>query len=331
MHWLANIAEGIKSLFNKTGSERELDEELEEFVSASVEHKRKTGMSADAARRAALLEIGSRNAVKHQVWSSRWESMLESVLQDLRISLRTLLKSPGYTAVALISLALGIGANTAIFTLINQVLLRNLPVRDPQQLVAFGNSESAGIAGGIDLGQFGGYFPWDFARQLQSAPGPFQGIAAYCSFSDKASLRLTVEGGGSANGSALLAPVNLVSGNYFSVLGAEPLLGRTILPSDDATPGTGAVVVLSHHFWQESLSSDPNIVGRSISINGTPFEVIGVMREGFHGIKQELEPPDLWTPVSMQAAVLQFPSMLEPHAGLFFLHLFGRLSEKAAA
>lgn len=331
MHWLANIAEGIKSLLHKSRTERELDEELEGFVSASVEDKRKNGMSADAARRAALLEIGSHNSVKHQVWSSRWESTLESVLRDLRISLRTLLKSPGYTAVALISLALGIGANTAIFTLINQVLLRNLPVRDPQQLVAFGNSESAGIAGGIDLGQFGGYFPWDFARQLQSAPGPFQGIAAYCSFSDKASVRLTVEGGGSANGSAVLAPVNLVSGNYFSVLGAEPLLGRTILPSDDATPGTGAVVVLSHHFWQESLSSDPNIVGRSISINGSPFEVIGVMREGFHGIKQELEPPDLWTPVSMQATVLQFPSMLEPHAGLFFLHMFGRLSEKAAA
>ena len=175
MHWLANIAEGIKSLLHKSRTERELDEELEGFVSASVEDKRKNGMSADAARRAALLEIGSHNSVKHQVWSSRWESTLESVLRDLRISLRTLLKSPGYTAVALISLALGIGANTAIFTLINQVLLRNLPVRDPQQLVAFGDSESAGIAGGIDLGQFGGYFSWDFARQLESDPGTLSG------------------------------------------------------------------------------------------------------------------------------------------------------------
>src|SRR5580692_5792202 len=175
MHWLANIAEGIKSLFNKTGSERELDEELEEFVSASVEHKRKTSMSADAARRAALLEIGSRNSVKHQVWSSRWESMLESVLQDLRISLRTLLKSPGYTAVALISLALGIGANTAIFTLINQVLLRNLPVRDPEQLVTFDKANGGGILGGVDLGTFG-MFPWNFARQLEANPGPLQGI-----------------------------------------------------------------------------------------------------------------------------------------------------------
>ncbi len=331
MHWLANLTKGIKSLFQKSRSERELDEELEGFVTASVEHKLRSGMAEKAARRAALVEIGSHNSVKHQVWSSRWESILESVLLDLRISLRTLMKSPGYTAVALISLVLGIGANTAIFTLVNQVLLRNLPVRDPRQLVAFGNSESAGIAGGIDLGQFGGYFPWDFARQLQSDPGPFQGIAAYCSFSDKVSVRLTSGAGGVANAPALLAPANLVSGNYFSVLGAEPLFGRAIFPSDDATPGSGAVVVLSHHFWQESLSSDPQIVGKSISINGTPFEVIGVMREGFHGIKQELEPPDLWAPVSMQAAVLQFPSMLKTHSGLYFLHMFGRLSEKALA
>src|SRR5205814_7701763 len=125
MHWLANLVEGIKSLFHKTLSERELEEELEGFVSASVEHKLRIGMPADAARHAALIEVGSRNSVKHRVWSSRWESTLESILQDLHVSLRTLIKSPGYTAVALVSLALGIGANTAIFTLINQVLLRN--------------------------------------------------------------------------------------------------------------------------------------------------------------------------------------------------------------
>jgi predicted permease len=331
MRWLANMALGVRSLVQKRRLERELDEELESFLAASVENKLKGGLPATVARQAALVEMGSRNAVKHQVWSSRWESTLESIIADLRISFRTLLKSPGYTAVALISLALGIGANAAIFTLINQVLLHKLPVRDPEQLVAFGDSESAGIAGGIDLGQFGGYFSWDFARQLEADPGPFQGIAAYGSFSDKVALRLTADSGGGANAPSFLAPANLVSGNYFSVLGAESLFGRTIFPSDDATPGTGAVVVLSYHLWRESLSSDPHIVGKSISLNGTPFEVIGVMREGFHGIKQELEPADLWAPVSMQATVLQFPSMLTPQSGLYFLHLFGRLSPNAVA
>jgi predicted permease len=330
MNWLSSFLNGFKSLFQKQRVERELDEELESFLEASAADKLRNGMAADHARRAAHVEIGSSNAVKHQVWSSRWESVVEGMVQDLRVSVRSLAKSPAFAAVALLSLALGIGGNTAIFTLINQVLLHKLPVRDPEQLATFGNSDSEGIAGGVDLGNIGGYFPWDFARQLQFGPGPFQGIAAYCSFSDQVSVRLA-SGGAPGNQPAVLAPANLVSGNYFSVLGAQPLIGRTILPSDDTTPGSGAVTVLSYHFWQQSLSSDPAIVGKTISINATPFEVVGVMPERFHGIKQELEPAALWTPISMQPAVVHFMPMLTPHSGLYFLHLFGRLTPQAAA
>ncbi|HEY2858356.1 MAG TPA: ABC transporter permease [Terracidiphilus sp.] len=287
MNWLGSLVKGIGSLFHRQGVERELDEELEGYLEASAAHKQRDGMSEGDARRAARVELGSSNSVKHQVWSSRWESTVEGILHDLRVSVRTLVKSPGFTAVALLSLALGIGGNTAMFTLINQVLLQNLPVRDPQQLVAFGDSIYGGVAGGISLGDFGGYFPWDFTRQMQSDPGPFQGIASYGSFSNQVSIRLLGAGEpADPNAAAVLAPANLVSGNYFSVLGAQALLGRTILPADDATPGSGAVAVLSYHFWQQSLSADPRIVGKSISINSTPFEVVGVMPQGFHGIKQ---------------------------------------------
>jgi predicted permease len=326
MNWLTNFAKGMASLFRRQRVERELDEELQGYLEASTAHKRDSGMTEEQARRAAKAEVGSCNSVKHQIWSSRWESTVEGILQDLRVSVRTLGKSPGFTAVALLSLALGIGGNTAIYTLINQVMLRNLPVRDPQQLVAFDKSEYGGVAGGIDLGGFGGYFPWDFTRQLEENPGPFQGVAAYGSFSNPVSIRL---GAADAHSPALLAPANLVSGNYFGVLGAQPLLGRTILPADDATPGVGAVAVISYHFWQQSLSADPHIVGKTISINGAPFEVVGVMPPGFHGIKEELDPTELWAPISMQAVVLQQASMLTPHSGLYFLHLFGRLSEGA--
>ena len=157
-------------------------------------------------------------------------------------------------------------------------------------------------------------FPWYFARQLQADPGPFQGIASYCSFSDKVSLRPpSVRRRSDFQCARHSGPASLVSGNYFSVLGAQPFIGRAITPSDDATPGSGAVVVLSHHFWQQSLSSDPAILGKTISINGTPFAVIGVMPEAFHGIKQELEPPDLWAPIydadrRSQAALLAHAS-----------------------
>ena len=277
MGWLMSLVAGIKSLFQKSRVERELDEELYEYVEASIADKRRSGMAPSAARRAAMAEMGSSNSVKHQIWSSRWESSLDIFFQDIRLGLRSLWKRPGFTAVAVVSLSLGIGANTAIFTLIDQVILRRLPVQDPQQLVAFGDSVSAGIAGGIDLGEFGGYFPWDFARQLEMNPGPFQGIAAYGSFSDKASVRRP--GAAEAGQPAILAPLTLVSGNYFDVLGVRPLLGRAILPSDDANPGSGAVVVVSYRFWREALSSDPAIVGKSVNINGTPFEIVGVMRD----------------------------------------------------
>jgi predicted permease len=328
MEWLRNLRDGVEALFQKSRVERELDEELQEYLASSIDHKIKSGMSPEAARRAALAEQGSSNAVKHRVWSSRWESSFDSFLQDLRFAIRSLRKSPGFTAVAIVSLALGIGGNSAIFTLINQVLLRSLPVRDPQQLVAFGHSLYGGIAGGIELGDFGGYFPWDFARHLEDHPGPFQAIAAYGSFSNKASVRLA--GSAASNQPALLTPVNLVSGNYFSVLGSQPLLGRTILPSDDTATGSGAVVVLSYRFWRESLSSDPAIVGKTISMNGAPFEVVGVMPEAFHEFKQDLEPNGMWAPISMQPIVLQMPTMLLPHSGLYFLHIFGRLSPSAA-
>ncbi len=239
------------------------------------------------------------------------------------------LKTPGFTIIALLSLALGIGGNSAIFTLINQVLLRNLPVRAPEQLVTFGRNNGSGVVGGVDLG-FNGLFPWYFAQRLQSAPGPFQGIAAYGSFSDKVSIHPpSANGLADASSSAILAPATLVSGNYFDVLGAHALMGRTISVADDSVPGTGAVVVLSHHFWQQSLSADPAILGKTLTINGTPFAIIGVMPQKFHGLKEDLEPAGLWTPISMQSVVWKQPSLLTANDGAYFLDVFGRLSDAA--
>ncbi len=330
MGLFGNVAAGVRSLMGRKRVERDMDEELSSFLDASAEDKRRAGMTPDQAARAARVEMGSTNAVKHRVWSARWESTFEGLLQDTRISLRMLAKAPAFTAIALLSLALGIGGNTAIFTLINQVMLRNLPVRNPEQLVTFNREEGGGEAGGIDMGSYG-LFPWYFARQLQADPGPFQGIASFCSFSNKANIRLPSTGGATdSNAPAILAPANLVSGNFFSVLDAQPFMGRAITPADDATPGSGAVVVISHHFWQQSLSSDPGILGKTLSINGTSFNVIGVMPEAFHGIKQEQEPPDLWAPMTMQSAILKQPSMLTQNGGLYFLDMFGRMSSQAA-
>ena len=321
MSWFTNFAKGIASLLHRQNVERELDEELQGYLEASTAHKQRTGMTHEAALRAAKVELGSNNSVKHKVWSSRWESTAEGILQDLRVSVRTLAKSPGFTLIAVLSLALGIGANTAIFTLIKQVLLQNLPVRDPQQLVTFGNSTSGGILGGVDMGT-ADLFTYDFARQLEARPGPFQGVAAYESHSPKANVRLP------NSVAALQVPANLVSGNFFNVLGAIPLLGRTISPFDAVTPHSNAVAVISHHFWQQSLSSDPAIIGKTISINAAPFTVIGVMPEAFHGITQELEPPDIWVPITMIQEILLEPDMLTPRM-LDFMHMVARRSPQS--
>ncbi len=278
-------------------------------------------------------EMGSRNSVKHQVWSSRWESTLDGVLQDLRLSVRTLGKSPGFTIVALVSLALGIGGNTAIFTLMHQVVLRNLPVRDPQRLVTFDRSVGGGILGGVDLG-FRGMFPWYFAHQLETAPGPFQGIASYSSFSPKVSVR-PASGEGNSDSQltqAIMVPATLVSGTYVSLLGAQPRMGRVIAPADNATPGSGAVAGnLSYQFWRQSFSADPAILGKTITVNGTPFTVIGVMPQEFQGFKIEVDPAALWAPVTMQPVVFQDQSWLSPSFAPYFLHVMGRLSPQAAS
>src|ERR1700744_1825985 len=318
MGLLSNIAQGIRSLFHRDTIEREMDDELRGFVEASTSEKLRRGLSVEQAARAARVEMGSSNAVKHNIYSATWESRVEIFGRDLKHCVRGLVRTPGFTLTAVLSMALGIGANTAIFTLIKQVLLQNLPVRDPQQLVTFGKSTGGGILGGIDLGTFD-MFPYDFARQLELKPGPFQGVAAYSSFSPQVSLRLPNTAG------ALLTPASLVSGNFFSVMGAEPLFGRASIQSDADAPDRNAVAVISYHLWQQSFSSDPGILGKTISINATPFTVIGVMRPAFHGIQQELKSAEIWVPVTMSREILQQDGFLNPRS-FYFMHMLARRS-----
>ena len=138
MSRLRSFRTGLGALADRRRVERELDEELDGFLAESAAEKRQRGMSAELAWRAARVEMGSMNVVKHKVWNSRWEAMMDQMWADLRLGMRGLLKNPGFTLVAVLSLALGIGGNTAIFTLIHQVLLRELPVQKPEELAIFG-------------------------------------------------------------------------------------------------------------------------------------------------------------------------------------------------
>ena len=318
MAFLRSFLTGLGSLFHKERRSKEMDEELRSYLAAAVEEKMRSGISYPEALRAAKVEMGSMEAVKQEIRSLGWESTVDSLCSDFRYSLRMLAKSPGFTAVAIVSLALGVGANTAIFTLINDLMIKQLPVRQPDQLVSFGEPSSSGIAGTVSVGT-GGLFSYDFFRQIRKQQQFFQDISASASFSLPAGVRLRESSAGPAG----VAFFQMVSGNYFSVLGIEPVLGRPILPSDEDTPGRNPVAVLSYHYWQTTLASDPSVVGKSITVDKLPFTVIGVAPKRFFGVKVEAPPPDLWLPLTMQKELMQSSSLLDIR-NMYWLHLMGR-------
>lgn len=244
--------------------------------------------------------------------------MISGIFRHLWNALRQLGKSPGFTAIAVISLVLGIGANTAIFTLIDELLLKSLPVRDPQNLVAFGQQYGGGVMDDIGPGALD-LFPYDFYQQIERRHEAFDGIAAYTSFVS----RLNVRHPGATTHPAELVTGHLVSGNFFNVLGAAAMLGRTIVPGDASTPGSAPVAFISYHYWQREFAGDPGVVGKSVIVNGTPFTVIGVAAPNFYGVQLDQNSPDMWLPLTMQAQVMLQESMLKP-GGSFFLHLMAR-------
>src|SRR5271170_73528 len=212
MGLLRNLISGVQALMHKERRTEEVEEELRGYLEADVEEKMRRGMNREDALRAARINIGSAEGVRHKVWSAGWESTAESLWQDVRYGARQLLKSPGFSIVAILSLALGIGANTAIFTLINDLLLKSLPVRDPQQLVSFGKAAGGGILGGFTPGKAVDIFAYDFYKRLEADHGDqFQSICAFSSFP----VNISVRSGSSASGPATQAISHLVSGTFF--------------------------------------------------------------------------------------------------------------------
>jgi predicted permease len=315
MNWLTNLTGGLKSLFQKQRVDRELTEELESFLEASTEHNQRLGMTPEAARRAALVEIGSLNAVKHHVWSSRWESIPDNFFQDLHFAVRQLAKTPGFTAVALLSLALGIGANTAIFSLLNAVLLRPLPVTEPQQLVLFGHGRAVGSTGGLPSGSTD-LLSYPFYRAFAEQPSSFSGVAAVHSI--QMGSHISVNGGDVER-----IQIDLVSGSYFTVLGVPPALGRTIAESDDRSPGSAPVAVASYGWFQRHFRGDPASIGTSVRIQGHDYTIIGVARPGFAGLSPA-KPTDVWIPLSMEKEISPGWNGLIDH-DFRSLYLIGRL------
>ncbi|HSC29695.1 MAG TPA: ABC transporter permease, partial [Vicinamibacterales bacterium] len=215
---------------------------------------------------------------------------MNTLLQDLRFALRTMAANPGVTAVAVLSIALGIGANSTIFTVINAVFLNPLPVRQPSELVAVYTTDAN------QTGGFGGLLPTSRPNylDLRDKNEAFSGLAGY-TFPLPASVFTGNE--------PQQAFFELTTGNYFDVLGVQAARGRTFSPDEDVTPGGAPVVVLSHGFWQRRFGGEDAAIGRTVKINGVVFTVIGVTPEGFRGVNS-LFSPDGWAPSMMFQTVL---------------------------
>ena len=257
-----------------------LQEELELHLQMQVAENLRAGMAPDEARRRALLTFGPLEAMKESYRDEQRLRLLDDFMLDGRYAFRQLRNSPVFTLTATISLAMGIGANAAVFTIVERLLLRPLPVKDPHELVYVTDERI--------LSQPSPRFSYPFYALVRQNTA-LKGVAA------RVAIPLNV----TLNGQTSRADGELVSGNYFEVLGAHTQLGRPFSSADDATPGARPVAVISGAFWERELASDPAIVGKTMVLNATTFSIVGVSARGFTGTDIG-SPADIWVPLAMQ-------------------------------
>src|SRR5208337_1148830 len=297
------------ALFRRRKPVDDLEEEIRSHLAMEERENLEAGMSAEEAYYAALRRFGNVPQTQErsrEMWRWNW---VEAFWQDVRYGLRMLHKSPAFTIVAVITLALGIGANSAIFNVLDAVLLRLLPVKAPEQLAVLTDPDAHGRWYGSEGGDRSLLAFSEFAY-LHDHNDVFSGMVA----ADSEAPKLEVSIGSSSTGLAEepeTARVQLVSGDYFSVLGVRAAAGQTFTREVDRARGASPVAVISYPFWKERFRLDPAILGKTIRIHQTAFEVIGVATAGFFGTTVG-EAPDVWVPLMMQDAVYPGRDLLAP-------------------
>jgi predicted permease len=245
--------------------------------------------------------------------------MSDSVLQDFRIALRQLFKSKAFTITAIVTLALGLGANTAIFTLIDAVMLLNLPVAKPEQLLRLGDSYNCCVIGGYQ-GDFS-IFAYPLYTSLRDHTPEFEEMAAFRPHGGLGHVGARRVGTNAAPESSV---EQLVSGNYFSMFGLNPFAGRLLNPSDDQR-GAAPVAVMSYKTWQTHYGSDPGILGASFVVDGLPLTVVGIAPPGFFGDTLSQDPPDFWAPLSIEPLLHPGAASLVDRTSDYWLYIIGRV------
>src|SRR5579863_937801 len=238
-------------------------------------------------------------------------------MQNVTLALRQFRKSPGFAATVILTIALGIGANTAIFTLVHAILLKSLPVADPASLYRIGDQDDCCVNGGYinDSGDFD-LFSYDLYRHFQESTPEFEQLAAFQSGNNIMSVRV-----GSATAKA--ERTEYVSGNYFTTFGLGPYAGRTLLPSDDQ-PGAPLVAVLSYQSWQGAHGADRALVGSTVIVQNHPVTIVGIAPPGFFGDRINSDPPALWIPLNGET-VLEGETSILKQSDTNWLYILGRV------
>ncbi len=283
MRVVASLRSVVSALFHRSRIDKEMEEELRAHIQDRANDLERSGVPRAEAGRRARLEFGGYQKFKEECREAQGTHFLETLIQDLRFGLRMLRKSPGFTAVAILTLALGIGANTAIFTMTNGLMLHTLPVRDPGQLVEllhhYPGEPEPGFNG----------FSWDAYQTIRDGNHVFSDlIVAGMNFFTVSGDKLepqTVFGGG-------------LGGTFFQALGVRPAAGRLIGPEDVHMGYHDPVAVVSWSFWKSRFDLDPGIIGKKIMIGDDPVTIVGVAQRGFYGLNYEAQ-QDIWWPISL--------------------------------
>ncbi len=300
---------GWKRYFDRKRRDDDFASELEAYVAHEVDNNIARGMDSQRARDAALRKLGNRTLLQEEIYKMNSLGFVENIWQDLRYGARMLRTNPGFTAVAVLSLALGIGANAALFQLIDAVLLKSLPVKAPEQLVRIEPLSGSGHWGDVNYRPNDLTNPqWEF---LRSSHGPFQNLLAW----GRNDFNI------SEAGAIRLAKGLYVSGDFFAGLGVPALIGRTIGPEDDRRGCGTSAAVISYSFWQREFGGSPSILSRTISLDGHRFPIIGVTVPEFTGINVG-EQFDVAVPICSE--FLGGHSALDERA-FWWLGAFGRL------
>jgi len=314
MNALRELQRRIAMLFRRDEFDADLQEEIRLHMDLREQQQVAAGLSPDEARYAAHRKFGNATRLQedsHLQWGWTW---FEDFLQDLHYGLRAMLRSPGVTTVAILSLVLGIGANTSIFSFLDAVLLRSLPVRNPHELVLLGQGLDNGVSdayANVEL------YSYPFYRKLQDRTQVFSDVASASSMINK--LQATIEGRPSPEPMS----IKLVSGTYFPTLGIEPFMGRLLSDDDDRFKDSSPVAVLAYAWWKNSLARDPGVLGKKLTVGSSVFTVVGVAPQDFFGTTVG-EAPDVFIPLSMQKEI---PPGNDGYADNFAesLHIIGRL------